>query len=198
MFITFEGIDGSGKSTQIELLKQHYNKQGKEVILIREPGGTELSENIRELLLNKNYQITPESELLLFNAARNDLFTKVIKPALKQDKIILSDRFYDSTVAYQSYGRGLEIETVSFVNKLATHSTQPDITFYLKIDLETSKSRNESKTKDRIEKAGDKFFEDVKNGFDQLAKNTPRIKTINATGKIQETHKKILSYLNEI
>jgi len=197
MFITFEGIDGSGKSTQIELLNQYYKKQGKEVILLREPGGTQLSEDIRELLLNKNYQITPETELLLFNAARNDLFTKIIKPALNQGKIILSDRFYDSTVAYQAYGRGLNIETVNFINQLATESTEPDITFYLKIDLYTSKNRNKNKTKDRIEKAGDIFFENVKNGFDELAKNTPRIKTIYSNGQIHETHQKILNYLNE-
>jgi len=195
MFISFEGIDGSGKSTQIQLLKKYFQQNNKEVIVLREPGGTVLSELIRDLLLNKNLEITPQSELLLFNAARNDLLSKVIIPALKEGKIVLCDRFFDSTLAYQSYGRGIDIEKVNYINDFSTYSISPDLTFYLKIDLETSAKRNIDKRKDRIEKAGDDFFDRVKNGFDELSKKYNRIKTVDANGTIDETHKLILKLL---
>ena len=111
MFITFEGIDGAGKSTQIELLKNYFIEQGKEVLAIREPGGLKFSENIRNILLSNDTNINNTTELLLFLSARSELTEKVILPALNEDKIVICDRFYDSTYAYQGFGRGIDRKT---------------------------------------------------------------------------------------
>ncbi|ROL61037.1 dTMP kinase, partial [Bacteroidetes/Chlorobi group bacterium ChocPot_Mid] len=128
MFITFEGIDGCGKSTQLELVEKFLIDNGKEVLTLREPGGTVLAEEIREILLHSHHTISKESELFLFEAARADLVSKVIKPALEQRIIVLCDRFYDSTTTYQGYGRGFDIQTIKIINNLATNGLKPDLT----------------------------------------------------------------------
>lgn len=193
MFISFEGIDGSGKSTQIKLLQEKLESLGNSVLSLREPGGSELSEKIRELLLHKDYDLNSETELLLFESARAYLTHTIIKPALNSGKIVLTDRFFDSTIAYQGYGRGLDLDFIDSCNRFATQSIQPNITFYLKIDMNTSNDRRIMNTKDRIENSGLDFYHKVINGFNQIAENNPkRIVTINAENDINMIHNQIL------
>lgn len=193
MFITFEGIDGSGKTTQIKLLSDFLESKGYEVILIREPGGTTFSESIRELLLNSKHSINRISELMLFEAARADLTEKIIIPALNKGKFVLSDRFYDSTTAYQGYGRGIDLNKIETLNKLGALDVSPDITFYLNIDIKTSEERSKARKKDRIESSGIEFYEKVVKGFEEISKKYPhRFIKINASNDIESTHKKVL------
>lgn len=192
MFISFEGIDGSGKSTQISLLKERLESDGHKVISLREPGGTELSEKIRELLLHKEYELNSRTELLLFESARAYLTYTIIKPALESGYIVLTDRFYDSTIAYQGYGRGLDLEFINSCNNFAVEGTIPNITFYLKINLNTSNSRRILDTKDRIENSGVEFYERVLNGFNKIAEsNKNRFFTIDAESNIDFIHNEI-------
>jgi dTMP kinase len=196
MFITFEGIDGSGKSTQIKLLKEYFLEMGYDVICIREPGGTELSEQIRSLLLYGKNKISPVTELLLFEAARSSLVEEVIKPAIEKGRIVISDRFFDSTTAYQGYGRGLNIQNIEFTNTLATNQLSPDITFFLDVSVKTSNYRSMHRNMDRIEASGNDFFSKVRLGFHDIAKKHPeRIFIINAEDIIYNTHNKILDIL---
>jgi len=196
MFITFEGIDGSGKSTQLDLLKNYLTEKGRSVIKLREPGGTEFSEAIRDLLLSTDYDIDALTELLLFDAARSHLVSKIIKPALKRGDVVLCDRFYDSTTAYQGYGRGLDLEKVKTINKTAAAGLIPDITFFLDVSLEVSLKRSNDRESDRIELAGNDFFTKVRDGFQQIAKSEPdRIVIINSESELYETHSKIINVL---
>lgn len=145
MFITFEGIDGSGKTTQILLLKDYLESVGCKTMFLREPGGTKFSEIIRDILLNKDLEINPVSELMLFEAARANLTNEVIIPALQKGIFVLCDRFYDSTTTYQGFGRELDLAQVMAVNEMATFGIEPDITFYLRLSLEESKKRSKHK-----------------------------------------------------
>jgi len=158
MFITFEGIDGSGKTTQILMLKDYLDSIGCQTIFIREPGGTKFSEIIRDILLNKDIDINPTSELMLFEAARADLTHRVIIPALRKGIFVLSDRFFDSTTTYQGYGRRLDLNQIMGINEMATFGIEPDITFYLKLSLEESHKRSKHKKADRMERSGEEFF----------------------------------------
>lgn len=199
MFITFEGIDGCGKTTQIKLLCQYLVKKGLNVITLREPGGTDFSEKIRELLLNSKHKIATRAELMLFEAARAHLVENVIKPALSDGKIVICDRFYDSTTAYQAFGRDLPLEDVNFCNMFATGGLKPDITFYLKITLEESKKRSHHRYFDRIEQSGDIFFRKVIEGYEFIAKSEPeRFIVIDASGRREETSSKIIAKFEEI
>jgi len=196
MFITFEGIDGCGKTTQLKLVSEYFSNKNIKTLIIREPGGTNLAEKIRDLLLSKSSDITDISELLLFAAARNSLVTNVIRPAINNGTVVLCDRFYDSTTAYQGYGRGLDLQQVELINKIATDGLKPDITFYLKISIEGANLRSSRRKKDRIEDAGNKFFENVLNGYDNIAKNEPeRVKIIPADGSISYTNNIILNFI---
>jgi dTMP kinase len=196
MFITFEGIDGCGKTTQLKKLADYLTKTGKNVMTIREPGGNKFSESIRELLLDKSNNLSPVTELLLFEAARSHLVETVIKPALSDGVIVLSDRFYDSTTAYQGFGRGLDMDDVIQCNAIATGALKPDITFYLDVPLEVAAQRSGNREKDRIELAGNSFFERVRLGFRELAKmESHRIIQIDATRTAEETFAIILSHL---
>ena len=189
MFITFEGIDGCGKSTQIKLLSEYLTAKGIENILIREPGGTPFSEKLRQILLSSKDDINIISEMMLFEAARADLTEKVIKPALDKGIYVLCDRFYDSTTAYQGYGRGLPVEELEQLHLIATSNLKPDKTIFLDISLELAKKRSGMKNPDRMEKAGDEFFKRVIHGFREIAKNnTGRVSKIDASGNIQITH----------
>ena len=192
MFITFEGIDGCGKSTQLNLLKEYLIENKFEVITTREPGGTELSEQIRSILLGVHNVINPLTELLLFEAARAHLVETVIKPALAQNIIVLSDRFFDSTVAYQGYGRGLCIEKINYLNNLAVNGVIPNLTFFLDIPTETSFERRHKKEFDRIENMDYNFFQNVINGFRKIAELEPkRIITIDASQTKENTFQQI-------
>lgn len=200
MFITFEGLDFCGKSTQIELLKNFLESKNKETLVIREPGGTEISEKIREILLDKkNSGMTSETELLLFYASRAQLFKQVIEPNLKRGVFVLSDRFYDSSTAYQGYGRGLDIDFIKALNKFALNNKKPDLTFFIDLPLE---KLNERKLKhgasnlDRIETSDEDFYKRVRRGYLDLANECERIKVIDGTRSIEEVSKEIISVVS--
>lgn len=195
MFITFEGLDFSGKSTQVELLKKYFIEKNKKVEVIREPGGTEISEEIREILLDKkNKKMFMETEIFLFSASRAQLVREKIRPYLKNKVYVISDRFHDSTTAYQGFGRGIDIESVMHINKIAIGETIPDITFFIDLPLEEIKKRQEKKNKDldRIEVSDIDFFQRVRNGYLTLSKKEKRFKVINGAMPINEVHKKII------
>lgn len=193
-FITFEGGEGCGKSTQVKRLKEALEKTGVEVLLTREPGGTWLSEEIRHLIKDQTTDAPCDrSELLLFLAARAQLVKNVIRPALEAGKWVVSDRFSDSTIAYQGYGRGLPLDILKDMNDFACEGLKPDLTLLLDVTPETSHARMHQRevstntTGDRIELAGDEFHRRLRRGFAELAKVCPeRIVTIDANGTVDE------------
>ena len=174
-FITFEGIDGSGKTTQINLLEEKLSQQGISTLILREPGGTKLSEKIREILLDReNINLSPLAESLLFIAARTQLMEEKIKPSLERNQFVICDRYTDSTVAYQGYGRGLNVEYLEELNKFATDSIQPDITIILDIDPKKAAIRMASDMQDRLESTGIDFFLRVREGYYEIARRYPQ------------------------
>lgn len=195
MFISFEGIDGSGKSTQIELLTSWFQGQGKTVSVLREPGATPLSEAVRSVLLTSTFDIEPMAELLLFCASRRQLVENVIRPSLEQGTIVLCDRYADSSVAYQGYGRGLPLGDVHTANTLATGNLFPDITFFIDIPVDESlrraRTRN-STSYDRMERAGVEFFERVRRGYNTIAEQESRFYVLDGTLSVQELHHQIV------
>ena len=198
MFITFEGIDGSGKSTQIKYLKEWLEIRGYSVIVLREPGGNTVSENIRTLLLDSKETIDPRSELLLFTAARAQLVSKVIRPALQQNNIVICDRYIDSSVAYQGYGRGLPVEEIEQINAFATNNLIPDITFIFDLSVEDASKRagfrssHTNSSPDRMERSGEDFFRKTREGYLQIAKNSERkIFIIEANGHVEDIREEI-------
>lgn len=197
MFITFEGIDFSGKSTQVELLNEYLVKQNKNVLLIREPGGTEISEKIREILLDKkNNAMVMETELLLFSASRAQLVREVIRPHLEKGYYVISDRFHDSSTAYQGFGRGLSVDAVINIHNLAIGNTIPDITFFIDIPNEVAikrKQKVEHSSLDRIEVSDNSFYERVRDGYLYLSKKEKRFKVIDGTQSIDSISEKIIS-----
>ena len=182
LFITFEGIDGCGKSTQLNLLKEEFTKQGIEFIEVREPGGTRVGEKIRTILLDrKNDSMTRMAELLLFEAARAQITEEVIIPALEKGVNVICDRFYDSTTAYQGYANKMGRDLTDFLNLKATNETYPDMTLLLDIDPETAcMRRSERGEADRIEALGLAYQEAVREGYLELAKSEERIKVLDA------------------
>ena len=201
VFITFEGIDGCGKSTQTALCKEWLESLGRSVLLVREPGGTILGEKIRELLLDKkNCSMAPMTELFLFEAARAQIVEETIKPALAEGKAVICDRFFDSSYAYQGCARDLGAEMVSRLNMDATGGLAPDITFFLDISVDEAIRRREGRggEKDRIESAGDAFQEKVRNGFIRAASEDKRIVTIDASAAPQDIFKQIQEKLETL
>ncbi len=195
-FITFEGADGCGKSTQMNLLAQYLLKNGYEVVLTREPGGKGLGEKIREILLNYDGEVSPRCESFLFLADRAQNIDITVNPAINAGKIVLCDRHIDSTVAYQGYGRGLDIEKIVYLNNLAVNGRKPDLTFVYDIDVETSMKRVGTE-KDRMESAGKDFHNKVRHGYLELAKQEPdRIKVVDGTNSVEEIHKKTVEIFN--
>ena len=195
LFITFEGIDGCGKTTQIKLLKEYFEKQNKTVLLTREPGAKGLGEKLREILLNYNGEVSSNCESFLFLADRAQHIDTIIKPAIERGEIVLCDRHTDSTIAYQGYGRGVDIEEITMLNNIATGNTKPDITFIFDIDTDTSMSRV-GKEKDRMESAGIEFFKRVREGYLCIAKSEPdRVKLINGNDSIEHIHSQILDII---
>ena len=192
LFITFEGGDGCGKTTQIKLLDEYLRDKGYKTLLTREPGSKGLGVKLREILLNYDGEVSPTCESFLFLADRAQHVDCIIKPALEDGVIVLCDRHTDSTVAYQGYGRGLDLEQIHNLNKIATSGLKPDLTIVLDVDVETSQARVGNE-KDRMESAGIEFFERVRNGFLEIAKQEPqRVKVVDATQSIDEIHKQIL------
>lgn len=198
VFITFEGIDGSGKSTQIRNLNNRFNEVGRETEVFRDPGGPEVSEKVRDLLLNPDFEIDPVTELLLFSSARSQLMAEKVLPNLKQGVVVILDRFYDSTTAYQGYGRqSLPLEEIDQINDIASHKQAPDVTIYMKLSLEEAKQRMASKVKDRMEQAGDDFYRKVINGFEQIAKQKDRVYTVDATLPREQVRDMIWNHISE-
>ena len=193
-FITFEGSEGCGKSTQVRLLAERLTALGHRVRTLREPGGTPIGEEIRHTLKHShnNAAMTAEAELLLMNASRAQIVREVIRPALAAGEIILCDRFYDSTTAYQGYGRQLDLEKVKAVIEFAVGETKPDLTLFLHVPAEVSAERLRSRqtnlpfVRDRIEEADQKFFERVAHGFGVIAATEPqRAKFINGAQPVE-------------
>ena len=200
LFITFEGTEGAGKSTQIKLLAERLQSLGKQVRLLREPGSTPIGEEIRHTLQHsaQNQGMTPEAELLLINASRAQLVREVIRPALQAGEIVVCDRFYDSTVAYQGYGRGLDLHLVNAIIDFAVGETRPQLTLFLHVPLSISEERRagRSAVADRFEAAGRKFFERVEQGFLAIAKAEPgRVKYIDATQSIEAVQAQIWKHV---
>lgn len=190
LFITFEGTEGSGKSTQIELLAACLRQSGATVRVLREPGGTAIGEEIRHTVKHSpgNHAMTPEAELLLINASRAQLVREIIRPALESGEIVLCDRFYDSTTAYQGYGRRLDLAFVSRLIDFAVGPTRPDLTLLLHVPVAVSESRRAHRQaasapgRDRMEEASPDFFARVEEGYRLIAKSEPaRVKWIDAT-----------------
>jgi len=198
-FISFEGIDYSGKSTQIELLKKYLEEKGETVFVLREPGGTQISERIRSVLLDKNHmQMNPRAEILLFSAARVQLTVEKIIPLLKQGNYVIADRFVDSTTAYQGYGRNLELDFVEHVNQFATLGLLPGITFYLELKPEQIMQRRSQsgREQDRMELSGLEFYNNVFNGYKKIAKKySDRFHILDATQVKEEIHRQIILYI---
>ena len=199
MFITFEGLDFSGKSTQARLLQKYFQTNNLSSILIREPGGTPISEKIRQILLDKvNSEMIPLTEFLLFSASRAQLIHEVIKPNLEKGNIVICDRYYDSSTAYQGYAGQLETENVNKVNHFATGNLIPDITFLIDVKPEVSLERaaRRSEHLDRIEIKNRSFYEAVYNGFHKIASSEGRVKIINGSKTIEQIHSDIINIVN--
>ncbi len=191
--VTFEGIDGSGKSTQIGMLENELKKLGVEFKTFREPGGTDLSEKIRTILLDKeNIELISTAESLLFAAARAQLTTEQIKPAIEKGEFVICDRFTDSTIAYQGYGRGLDIKQLEEMNYIATAGLTPDITFILDISPESAAVRMEAKASDRMEETGVDFFRRIRTGYCQIKdQNMNRYRLIDGEQSPENVFKEI-------
>lgn len=198
LFITFEGIDGCGKTTQLNLLADYLRGFGKDVLITREPGAKGLGEKIREILLNYDGEVSPNCESFLFLADRAQHIDILVKPAVKSGSVVLCDRHTDSSVAYQGYGRGVDIERIRTLNHLATSGLKPSITFVFDIDVETSQKRV-GKNTDRMESAGVEFFERVRDGYLQIGQKEPeRVKVINACDTIENVFAQVKSYIDEL
>ncbi|HPO54763.1 MAG TPA: dTMP kinase [Ignavibacteriaceae bacterium] len=202
MFISFEGIDFSGKTTQVKLLEHYFIGKGKKVKLIREPGGTLISEKVRSILLDKeNHQMSIETEILLFSAARSQLVREVILPYIQDGTVVITDRFFDSTTAYQGYGRGVSLDAVQQINKFAVGECIPDITVFIDIPIEEMEKRKygkNSRALDRMELASLDFFHKVREGFLSLSQTENRIKLINGILPVEEIHEIIIEEIKKI
>ncbi len=194
MLISFEGIDGCGKTTQIKRLSTALEEKGYEVLVCREPGGTDVSEMIRAILLNPELEINEVTETLLFSAARSQVIKEIVLPALQNGKIVIMDRFYDSTTAYQGYARkALPLEQIHTLNKIASHGVVPDLTFYLRVSLEASLKRRADRQEDRMEQSGKEFYERTILGFDVISREEDRVISIESERKIQEISNEIIN-----
>jgi dTMP kinase len=203
IFITFEGVEGSGKTTQLKLLAEHIKKSGRDVLVTMEPGGTAIGNEIRRLLLDpKNTNMMPIAELLLYEAARAQHVLEKIRPAIQDGKVVISDRFSDATYAYQGAARKIPRDIIDRLELITTGGLKPDLTFLLDIEascgLKRAIRRNEEeKKRDRFEDEMLEFHERVRKGYLELAALEPsRIKVIDASGTVEETFKKVLAVYN--
>ena len=197
--ISFEGIDGCGKTTQIELLVDKLRSKNMNCIVLREPGDTSISNKIREILLDKSNEICPESETLLFLSARSQLVRERIIPNIKKGNIVICDRYLDSTLAYQGYGRGLDKNMINNLNLFATNKMLPTLTFILDIDPKIAYDRIVKKDIDRMESEGVDFLSNISNGYKIIAKSNPeRCRMIMCKDKDKHViHEKILNIIND-
>lgn len=204
LFITFEGTEGGGKSTQILRLAERLAALGWKLRQLREPGGTAIGEEIRHTLKHSpaSHAMTPEAELLLMNASRAQLVREVIRPALLAGEIVLCDRFYDSTIAYQGYGRQLDLPRVRSVIDFAVGDTRPDLTLLLRVPMAVSEARRASRglvERDRFEEADRDFFRRVEQGYDAIAESDPsRVKIIDATRAVEAVAEEIWRHVQPL
>ena len=198
-FVSFEGLDFSGKSTQIKLLTSKLEQAGQNVLLLREPGGTQISEKIRTILLDKKHMgMTDVCEVLLYSAARHQLLAEKIIPEIAFGNFVVADRYVDSTTAYQGYGRQIPMAFIRELNKIATKDTMPAVTFYLDIDLETLKLRRNDRASetDRLENQDDSFYERIRQGYLDIAKlNSGRIIMLDGNLSVEVLQKKIWEFV---
>lgn len=199
MFITFEGIEGCGKTTQVELLRKYLTGLGHEVLVTREPGGSPIGEKIRDILLDPgNCGMTALTELLLYEASRAQHVVDVIRPALESGVTVISDRFYDASTAYQGHARGLGADTVMELNLIATGGLEPDLTIVL--DLPASEGlRRLGRDLDRIESEAIDFHEKVRNGYIEVAGKDPeRVKVVDSSGAIETTASEVVKIVEDL
>ncbi len=200
MFISFEGLDFCGKTTQSKLLVERLQSIGKEILYLREPGGTLISEKIRDILLDlRHLEMTPKAELFLFSAARTQLVSQTIRPALAQGKYVVCDRFFDSTTAYQGFGRNIGLEEVSAINSIAVEGTIPDITVFMSVPIEELLRRQAIKKGiDRMESSGIRFYEQVLKGFHTIAEAEPnRFVIVDGTQSVETVHNTIWNIIQQ-
>ena len=201
MLITFEGLDFSGKSTQANLLVQRLEQKGYAVVFLREPGGTKISERIRSILLDRDHAAMDQiTELLLFSASRAQLVSEVILPTLKKGGVVICDRFADSTVAYQSWGRGLNRDAVKSINAVATFGLVPDLTFLLDLTLEDmwNRMKQAGVGRDRLERSGQKFYERVREGYLDAARTEPaRFVVLDGSLPVEQIHEQVCKVIVE-
>ncbi|MDD5129646.1 MAG: dTMP kinase [Candidatus Omnitrophica bacterium] len=196
-FITFEGSEGCGKSTQSEMLFSYLKSCGSRVIYLREPGGVALSEKIRALLLDPKSKISAQAETLLYMAARAQVVEEIIKPALEDKKIVVCDRFLDSTIAYQGFGLGIDIKLIKLLGNFATQGIKPDLTIFLDLPVESGLKHRHA-CKDRIEQRSISYHEKVRRGYLTLAKQEPQrikiVKVLEDKFKTQDKIREVLRY----
>ena len=199
-FLSFEGVDFSGKTTQIELLTKQLEQHHEQVVIVREPGGTVISEQIRKILLDKSHhEMTDFCEVFLYSAARNQIVNEKILKELAKGKYVIADRFVDSTTAYQGFGRRLPMDLIRDINQAATGGLLPCLTFFLDINPKEIFNRIETrnKEKDRLESAGNEFYQRVYKGYHKIAELDPiRVKTINARNTIEKINNEIWEFVS--
>ncbi len=200
IFISFEGIEGTGKSTQAKLLYQFLFGKRYEVILTEEPGGTQIGLRIRELLLSVEHKgMTSLTELLLYSSSRAQHLHQIIIPAIRKGAVVITDRFSDSTIAYQGYGRGIDLNVIGSIDRIVTGNMKPDLTILLDLDVETGLKRNRGINKtDRLELEDPEFHRRVRNGYHEIAaRERERIKLIDASGGIEEIQDRIVGVVTD-
>lgn len=200
IFISLEGIEGTGKTTQAHLLSEYLIKKGYTPLLTEEPGGTAIGRRIREVVLSVEHsEMHCITELLLYNASRCQHIKEVLAPALNAGRVVITDRFTDSTLAYQGIGRGINTDFILWLDKFVTGGLRPDLTLLLDIEVETGLKRNRGANKvDRLELEDLEFHKNVRAGFQEIAAKEPaRMKVINASGSIEEIHSKIVVTVEE-
>ena len=202
MFITFEGLDFCGKSTQVQLLEKYLFENGKRVRIIREPGGTPISEKIRDILLDKkNSDMSIETELILFSGSRAQLVHDIIIPELEKNVFVISHRFHDSSIAYQSFGRKIDLDFVTNLQKFVIGKAVPDVTFFIDITIDEMVNRMSKVKKvelDRIESTKTDFYERVRAGYLYLAEKENRFQKIDGALSIEEIHNIIISKVESL
>ena len=198
LFITFEGADGCGKTTQINLLDEYLKNKNYKTVVTLEPGGCEIGKNLRQILLHHKGFVANGAELFLYLADRAQHIEEIVLKNVNDGKIVLCDRCIDSTVAYQGYARGGDIDKINLLNDIATGGVKPDITFVLDIESEIAQKRLTGE-KDRLEKEGLEFHKKVRFGYLELAKKYPeRIKVINASKTIEEVFSEVRDYIDKL
>lgn len=200
MFISFEGIEGSGKSTLMAAVERALRAEGHEVLLTREPGGTPAGDAVRQIFLQPGLAVNPIAEMLLINASRSQLVADVIRPALERGTVVLCDRYVHSSLAYQGYGRGLSLELVRTVCDAATGGLMPDLTLLVDISPETSRRRVASRGNghDRLEREDDVFHRRVREGYLELARHDPRLVALDGERAPEQVVDAAMAALSEV